>query len=50
MHGWWPDLPTAERKFTRWIGERGGRKDSRITLTDEGDSGRVLKYWPDEDH
>ncbi|MFF0398482.1 hypothetical protein ACFYSJ_22355 [Streptomyces sp. NPDC005248] len=24
MHGWWPDLRTAERKFAAWIGERGG--------------------------
>ncbi|MCX4851700.1 hypothetical protein [Streptomyces sp. NBC_00893] len=23
MRGWWPDLPTAERKYLRWIGERG---------------------------
>nr|WTB30856.1 inorganic diphosphatase [Streptomyces sp. NBC_00830] len=24
MHGWWPDLATAERKYTRRIGGRGG--------------------------
>ncbi|MFE7113532.1 hypothetical protein ACFU98_45870 [Streptomyces sp. NPDC057575] len=23
MRGWWSDLPTAERKYLRWIGERG---------------------------
>ncbi|MFB6776468.1 hypothetical protein ACFCX0_03345 [Streptomyces sp. NPDC056352] len=50
MHGWWPDLATAERKYSRWIGERGGVDGVRITLTDEADGGRVLKSWPDEDH
>jgi hypothetical protein len=49
MHGWWADLATAERKYTRWIGERGSREGARITLTDEADGGRVLKAWPDED-
>lgn len=48
MHGWWPDLATTERKYTRWIGERGGVDGARITLTDEADGGRVLKSWPDE--
>ncbi|MDX2727289.1 MULTISPECIES: hypothetical protein [unclassified Streptomyces] len=49
MHGWWPDLRTAERKFAAWIGERGGRDGARITLVDEVDGGRLLKSWPDED-
>ncbi|SFT31795.1 hypothetical protein SAMN04487982_12411 [Streptomyces sp. ok210] len=49
MHGWWPDLKTAEKKFTSWVGERGSRKGTRITLTDEADGGRLLKVWPDED-
>ncbi|MCX4790393.1 hypothetical protein OG369_30765 [Streptomyces sp. NBC_01221] len=49
MHGWWPDLATAERKYTRWIGERGGVDDTRITLTNEVDGGRVLKSWPNAD-
>ena len=49
MHGWWPDLKTAERKFAAWVGERGSRKGARITLTDEADGGRLLKAWPDED-
>ncbi|MEU1494849.1 hypothetical protein ABZ456_31975 [Streptomyces sp. NPDC005776] len=46
MCGWWSDLPTAERKYTRWIGERGSINGTRITLTDEADDGRVLKSWP----
>ncbi|MCX5144649.1 hypothetical protein [Streptomyces sp. NBC_00338] len=46
--GWWADLPTAERKYTRWIGERGGVDGARITLTDEEDGGRILQSWPDE--
>ncbi|MGC5005206.1 hypothetical protein [Streptomyces sp. DT203] len=49
MRGWWPDLATAERKYLRWISERGGRDGAQITLTDEADGGRVLKSWPDED-
>ena len=49
MHGWWPDLATAERKFAAWKNERGGRAGARITLTDEADGEQVLKAWPDED-
>lgn len=49
MRGWWSDEATAGRKYTRWIGERGGREGARITLTDEADGGRVLKAWPGED-
>ncbi|WP_328626892.1 hypothetical protein OHA88_23085 [Streptomyces sp. NBC_00353] len=49
MRGWWPDLATAERKYLRWISERGGRDGAQITRTDEADGGRVLKSWPDED-
>lgn len=49
MNGWWSELKTAEKKFTSWVGERGGRKGTRITLTDEADGRRVLKAWPDED-
>ncbi|MFF3354086.1 hypothetical protein ACFYWN_15780 [Streptomyces sp. NPDC002917] len=49
MHGWWPGLAMAERKYLRWIGERGGRAGARITLTDEAAGGRVLKAWPDGD-
>lgn len=47
MHGWWGDLPTAERKYTRWIGEHGGVDGARITLVDEEEA-RVLKSWPAE--
>ncbi|WP_392667798.1 hypothetical protein [Streptomyces sp. LN785] len=47
--GWWPRLATAERKFSAWIGWRGGVNGAHITLTDEADGGRVLKVWPDED-
>ncbi|MET7495116.1 hypothetical protein [Streptomyces sp900116325] len=49
MRGSWSDQATAERKYKRWIGERGGVDGARITLTDEADGGRVLKSWPDED-
>nr|WTB35095.1 hypothetical protein OG781_41630 [Streptomyces sp. NBC_00830] len=49
MRGWWADQATAERKYLRWIGERGGREGTRITLIDEADGGRVLKAWPDQD-
>ncbi|MFF1962935.1 hypothetical protein ACFVW5_04805 [Streptomyces sp. NPDC058232] len=48
MHGWWGQLPTAEKKYLRWVGERGSRPGARITLTDEADGGRVLKSWPDD--
>ncbi|MDF6042106.1 hypothetical protein LRD69_07990 [Streptomyces sp. JH14] len=48
MHGWWPELKFAERKFAAWVGERGSVEGTRITLTDEADGGRVLKFWPDE--
>ncbi|MFE9855633.1 hypothetical protein [Streptomyces sp. NPDC005780] len=48
MRGWWADLPTAERKFTRWIGERGSVDGARITLTDEAADGQLLKSWPDD--
>ncbi|MFB7076474.1 hypothetical protein [Streptomyces sp. NPDC056308] len=46
MRGWWPDLPTAERKYLRWIGERGSVKGARGTLADEAADGRPLKSWP----
>lgn len=49
MRGWWADQATSERKYLRWIGERGGREGARITLIDEADGGRVLKTWPDQD-
>ena len=49
MHGWWPDLKTAEKKFTAWVRERGSVASTRITLTDETDGRRVLKAWSDED-
>jgi hypothetical protein len=48
IRGWWSDEATAERKYKRWIGERGGVDGARITLTDEADGGRVLKSWPPE--
>ena len=47
MHGYWADLATAERKFTRWIGEHGTVTGARITLVDE-ETGTVLTTWPDE--
>ncbi|MET7645010.1 hypothetical protein ABZS83_15455 [Streptomyces sp. NPDC005426] len=37
------DLPTAELKYTRWIGERGSINGTCITPTDEAADGRVLK-------
>lgn len=43
MRGWLSDLPTAELKYTRWIGERGSINGTCITPTDEADDGRVLK-------
>ncbi|MFE6977230.1 hypothetical protein [Streptomyces sp. NPDC057682] len=43
MRGWWADLPTAEKKYTRWIGERG--HNARIDLVDEV-TGEVLRSWP----
>ncbi|MFK4213767.1 hypothetical protein [Streptomyces sp. NPDC030920] len=46
MRGWWPDLPTAERKYLRWIGERGSVNGARVTLADETADGRTLKSWP----
>ncbi|WP_330248607.1 MULTISPECIES: hypothetical protein [unclassified Streptomyces] len=49
MRGWLADQATAERKYLRWIGERGGREGTRITLIDEADGGRVLRAWPDQD-
>lgn len=48
MRGWWSGLPTAERKYLRWIGEQGSVSGTRIALADEADGGRVLKAWPDE--
>ncbi|WP_326607777.1 hypothetical protein OG930_40685 [Streptomyces sp. NBC_01799] len=48
MRGWWSDEAAAERKYTRWIGERGGVDGTRIALTDEADGGRVLKSWPED--
>ncbi|MFE7794511.1 hypothetical protein [Streptomyces sp. NPDC057460] len=48
MRGWWSEEAVAERKYKRWIGERGGVDGARITLTDEQDGGRVLKSWPPE--
>lgn len=47
MQGWWADLATAERKFTRWVGEHGTVTGARITLVDE-ETGTVLTTWPDE--
>lgn len=47
MHGRWGHLPTAEAKFTRWIGEHGNVDGARVTLVDEAE-GEVLAFWPDE--
>jgi hypothetical protein len=47
MHGWWGKRATADRKFTRWIGEHGSVDGARITLVDEQEQ-LVLKSWPDE--
>ncbi|MFE0512829.1 hypothetical protein [Streptomyces sp. NPDC058964] len=47
MHGWWGDETTARRKWTSWIGKRGGVPGTRITLTDE-EAGAALASWPDE--
>ncbi|MFE2486093.1 hypothetical protein ACFXGR_22885 [Streptomyces mirabilis] len=48
MHGWWGERATAERKFTRWIGEHGSVDGAQVVLVDEEEA-RVLKTWPDED-
>ncbi|MGD1219407.1 hypothetical protein AB9Q10_13350 [Streptomyces krungchingensis] len=50
MYGWWPDLATAERKFTSWIGEHGSVDGARIVLTELGESGhtQMLKQWPSD--
>lgn len=47
MHGWWADRSTAERKFTRWIGEHGAMTAARVTLVDEA-TGETLTTWPVE--
>lgn len=47
MHGYWADLATAERKFTRWIGEHGTVTGARVVLVDETEQ-LVLASWPDE--
>lgn len=47
MHGWWGYLPTAEAKFTRWIGEHGNVDGARVTLVDEV-AGVTLTTWPEE--
>ncbi|UPZ27591.1 hypothetical protein MUK60_07065 [Streptomyces sp. LRE541] len=47
MHGWWGDRATADRKFTRWIGEHGNVTGARIVLVDE-EVGKVIHRWPDE--
>ncbi|MES9511062.1 hypothetical protein ABWJ92_32495 [Streptomyces sp. NPDC000609] len=43
MRGWWPDLPTAGRKYLLRIGERGGVSGARVPLVDEAAHGRALK-------
>lgn len=47
MHGYWASLATAERKYTRWVGEHGTVAGARITLVDEQEQ-LVLASWPDE--
>lgn len=47
MHGYWADQATAERKYTRWIGEHGSVAGARVTLVDEA-TGSVLRSWPDD--
>jgi hypothetical protein len=44
--GWWEDEVVARRKFTRWVGEYGGRPGGHVTLTDET-TGQLLTEWPD---
>lgn len=46
MHGYWSSQSTADRKFTRWIGEHGGVAGARVVLVDEVEQ-RVLASWPD---
>ncbi|WP_426568072.1 hypothetical protein [Streptomyces canus] len=46
IQGWWDDRATADRKYTSWIGEHGGRAGARVTLADER-TGSVLTSWPD---
>jgi hypothetical protein len=47
MHGWWDDLPTAEDKFRRWIGEHGSVTGARVVLVDK-ETGERLTTWPEE--
>lgn len=47
MHGWWGERATADRKFTRWIGEHGSVDGARVVLVDEAEQ-LVLASWPDE--
>lgn len=46
MHGFWADRATADRKFTRWIGEHGNVAGARVTLVDTV-TGETLTEWPD---
>ena len=46
MHGWWSARETADRKFTRWIGEHGAVVGARVVLVDEVED-QVLASWPD---
>jgi hypothetical protein len=46
IHGYWAARETADRKFTRWIGEHGGVAGARVVLVDEVEQ-RVLASWPD---
>lgn len=41
MRGWWASRATADRKFTRWIGEHGNVDGARVTLVDE-ETGETL--------
>jgi hypothetical protein len=47
VQGWWADKSTAADKYTRWIGQHGGRAGARVTLTDE-ETGETLTEWPTE--
>jgi len=47
MQGWWAERATAERKFTRWIGEHGTASGARVTLVDEEEQ-LALASWPEE--
>ncbi|WP_329579804.1 hypothetical protein [Streptomyces sp. NBC_01361] len=49
MQGWWPDLASAERKFTSWIGSYSAIAEVKIVLSERGgENYEAMKQWPDD--